>query len=338
MDSEKIYQGIKAIVNSGNYEAAVWALEKMLESFPGHALAHNDLGVLFFNQGDKDRALTHYESAAGLQPENIIFQKNLADFYYVELGRIEEALKIYVNILSAHPKDIETLLITGSICVSLGKFEDAKVFLYRVLEIEPWNTNARELIEKLAEYEKTDLSMKPAEELYRDIQELIKGNDMANAKDKLEELLQVHPDYALAHNDLGVLYDNGGEMDRALEHFRKAVRLEPGNITFLKNLADLYYIELGQLEEALGIYVDILKAHPNDIEILVTIGHACVSLKKFEDARVFYQRALEIEPWNLHAREHLDKLAEYETAAFTQESPAQERGTMNSGDPDPAAD
>ena len=328
MDSDKIYQGIKAIVNSGNYEAAVWALEKMLESFPEHALAHNDLGVLFYNQGDKDRALAHYEAAAGLHPENIIFQKNLADFYYVELGRIEEALKIYVNILSAHPKDIETLLITGSICVSLGKFEDAKVFLYRVLEMEPWNTNAGELIEKVAEYEKNASSVKSAEELYGDIQELINGNDIEHAKDRLEELLQVHPDYALAHNDLGVLYDNRGEMDQALEHFRRAVVLEPENITFLKNLADLYYVELGQLEKALSIYVDILKSHPKDIEILVTIGHVCVSLKKFEDARVFYNRALEIEPWDLHAREHLDKLIEYEKAAFTQESPEQGQETI----------
>jgi Flp pilus assembly protein TadD len=318
MEPDKIYQGIKAIVNTGNYEAAVWALERMLESFPDHALAHNDLGVLFYGQGDKERALEHYEVAARLQPENITFQKNLADFYYVEQGRVEDALKIYVHILSSHPKDIETLLITGNICVSLGKFDDSKVFFYRVLEMEPWNANARELLDKVAEYENKTGSVKSAEEMYRDIQELVNRNDIERAVDRLEELLRIHPGYALAHNDLGVLYNKRGEMNQALEHYKQAVGLEPGNTTFLKNLADLYYVELGQLEDALRIYVDILKFHPSDIEALLIMGHICMSLRKFEDARVFYNRVLEIEPWNPHAREYLDKVTEYDNAAGTE--------------------
>ena len=61
-------------------------------------------------------------------PENINFQKNLADFYCIELGRIEEALKIYVSILTTHPQDIETLLATGQICAALEKPADAKDF------------------------------------------------------------------------------------------------------------------------------------------------------------------------------------------------------------------
>ena len=32
-----------------------------------------------------------------LEPENIDAQKNLADFYYAELGQADEALKIYEN-------------------------------------------------------------------------------------------------------------------------------------------------------------------------------------------------------------------------------------------------
>ena len=38
------------------------------------------------------KALKHYERAVELQPANINFVKNLADFYYVEVGRIEDAL------------------------------------------------------------------------------------------------------------------------------------------------------------------------------------------------------------------------------------------------------
>jgi tetratricopeptide (TPR) repeat protein len=77
----------------------------------------------------------HYEKAVEFQAENITFQKNLADFYYAELGRVEDALAVYVRVLEYQPEDVEVLLIAGHICVALQKFEDAKDFYQRVLEI-----------------------------------------------------------------------------------------------------------------------------------------------------------------------------------------------------------
>ena len=125
------------------------ALERLLESYPNCARAHNDLGVLCYNEGNKDEALQHYEKAAQLQPFNDIFQKNLADFYYVELGRVEEAMELYGKVLGIDPADIEVLFTLGSICVSLEKFKDAKFFYERILELEPWNVDARERLDEL---------------------------------------------------------------------------------------------------------------------------------------------------------------------------------------------
>jgi Flp pilus assembly protein TadD len=118
-------------------------------TFPDFVLAHNDLGVLYYNTGNKDKALMHYEQAARLETGNITFKKNLADFYFVEQNRVEDALKLYVDVLAIEPEDVETLLITGHICVSLHKFDDAKVFYNRVLEIEPWNKDVRQNLETL---------------------------------------------------------------------------------------------------------------------------------------------------------------------------------------------
>ena len=128
-------------------------LEALLESYPDYALAHNDLAALLYNQGENEKAHYHYQQAAELGQENIIFQKNLADFCYVELGLVEKALQIYVKILSIDPQDIETLLIVGHICISLEKFDEAKIFYNRILKIEPDNKNAKEFLEQLEKYE-----------------------------------------------------------------------------------------------------------------------------------------------------------------------------------------
>jgi tetratricopeptide (TPR) repeat protein len=74
----------------------------------------------------------------------LTFQKNLADLCWKKLGRIEDALKIYVDIMAAYPEDIETLLATGKICLSLRQPNDARVFFDRVLKIEPWNAEAHQ--------------------------------------------------------------------------------------------------------------------------------------------------------------------------------------------------
>jgi len=150
---EEDYYKIQQLISRGKINEAKEALEKLLLSDPEFVLAHNDLGVLYFQDGDKDRALKHYKRAVKLQPLNITFIKNLADFYYVEQGRIEDALKLYNKALYLNSKDIETLLIIGHICVSLKKYDDAKVFYNRVLQIDPVNEDARQMLDKLLNHE-----------------------------------------------------------------------------------------------------------------------------------------------------------------------------------------
>jgi len=153
---ENHYKSIQPLIFSSRQKEAGSKLEKLLESYPDFALAHNDLGVLYYKQGNKEKAFSHYKKAAELQPENITFQKNLADFYYVEMGKVEEAMQIYVKVLNANSEDIETLLMLAHICVALEKFDDAKDFYNRMLKIDPGNKDAREFLEKL---EKCQLSV-----------------------------------------------------------------------------------------------------------------------------------------------------------------------------------
>ena len=120
-----------------------------MAKYPHYALAHNDLGVLYYGEGEKEKALEHYEQAVRLERQNPVFQKNLADFYYVEAGRMGEALQIYVKLLETNPTDIETLSILGQICESMKKTDDARVFYNKVLALEPWNMDALERLDGL---------------------------------------------------------------------------------------------------------------------------------------------------------------------------------------------
>jgi tetratricopeptide (TPR) repeat protein len=303
-----MYQEIEPTLNSGQPDTVIQALENLSAVYPDFALAHNDLGVLYYQRGDKANAQAHYERAAELEPDNMTFQKNLADFYFVELNRIQEAMDIYVKVLEANPEDVETLLTAGHISVALQRFDDARDIYNRVLEIELWNADARQFLEALDNPKTKQVSGKSAEKMYQEITPLINSGQPDAAIYALEELLATYPDFALAHNDLGVLYYHQGDKTAAQLHYEHAVRFEPDNMTFQKNLADFYFVELNRVEEAMNMYVKILETHPEDVETLMTAGHISTALQRFDDARTIYERALEIEPWNADARQCLENV------------------------------
>jgi len=47
---------------------------------------------------------------------------------------------------------------------------------------------------------------------------------------------------------------------------------------------------------------------------LVILGHFCLSLEKQDDAKVFFDKVLEVEPWNADAREGLEQIGKEERA------------------------
>ena len=144
-----------------------------------------------------------------------------------------------------------------------------------------------------------------AQDMYAEAARMVSAGSVQAGKDRLAELVKRHPGFALAHNDLGVLAYRAEDNQSALLSYQTATRLEPGNLTFKKNLADLYWKELGRIEDALKIYVDIMAAHPEDVETLLATGKICLSLRQPNDARVFFDRVLKIEPWNVEAHQQL---------------------------------
>ena len=146
---EELYQKAQALVAQGDLDGAVRQLEAILRLSPDYPLAHNDLAVIYYQEGSKEEALFHYEKAAALAPGNSIFQKNLADFYFVEGRDIDGAIAIYLKLLEKEPKNIETLMNLGRICTILERPEEARTFYGKVAQLEPWNRDARECLTTL---------------------------------------------------------------------------------------------------------------------------------------------------------------------------------------------
>jgi Flp pilus assembly protein TadD len=309
---EQLYHQALELANSGKTTEAVRTLEELVLRHPAYAVAHNDLGVLYQQDGDLSRARRHHEEALRLQPANQVFKKNLADLLYIACGETEEAMKLYVNILGSTPRDIETLKAVSRICLEIGQIDNARSFLETILKIEPWNSEALESLAAISNAERT-VPASPAagrstDDMYVEAQQLVQQDRLSEAHSLLEELAHYNNSNALFHNDLGVLRYRLGDVEGARRAYERAVELQPSNSNFCKNLADLYFAELGMIDDAIRIYLDLFRRFPRDVETLAGLGHISVAVGHPNEAKSFYRRALEIEPWNSEIRAALQPL------------------------------
>jgi len=352
IEGRATYERIVTYIREVETEEAIRQIQNFLKIYPEFAQAHNDLAVLHYQAGNGMKALAHYEKAHKLEPSNVTYRKNLADFYFVELDWADDAIQTYLDILKDNPFDVETLNALGTISVQTGRHEQARQYFSRTLQLDVVNSLARQALQQLggglpAPTQSAQISAPPVqtpvlpavqsasarqptatqplqrvpvfqeppqspEQLHRQALELANSGKNSEARRALQELLASHPGYAAGHNDLGVLCQQDGDLVQARRHHEEAHRLQPGNLTFLKNLADLLNIACGDTEEALKMYVKILGGNPRDVETLAAISNICLEAGKVDDARSFLESILKIEPWNSDARESLAAISSRE--------------------------
>lgn len=309
-NDQELYQKAQDQIAEGHLAESAAILEELINRQPFKALYCNDLGVVRYKSGDFASSLACYEKAVQLEPGNTLYARNLADLYFAEMNRADDAIRIYLDLHRENPRDVETLTSLGHICGAVGRPAEAKTFYRRVLELEPWNKEARQALELQQEALISTPSPHPArstEQLVGEARELMQQGQAAEARKLLEQAIELNPRSAMAHNDLGVVAYSLGDVAVAQAAYDQAIRLEPGNLNFVMNLADLYFVAADRPDDAIQMYLELFRQYPRNIEVLTALGRICQAVGRPDEARTFYRRVLEIEPWNREVREALQQ-------------------------------
>jgi Flp pilus assembly protein TadD len=91
--------------------------------------------------------------------------------------------------------------------------------------------------------------MSTPNELYDRALELRDRGDKPGAIELLEQAVKVEPEFALGHGMLAKLYADIAEADKAIEHARRVVELEPDD-TFSYTALSVIYQRCGRIPEA----------------------------------------------------------------------------------------
>ena len=107
--------------------------------------------------------------------------------------------------------------------------------------------------------------------------------------------LELKPDFAEAHNNLGNALQDQGKLDEAVACYRRALELKPDFAEAHNNLGNALK-DQGKLDEAVACYRRALELKPDYAEAHNNLGNAFKDQGKLDEAVACYRRALELKP------------------------------------------
>ncbi len=133
------------------------------------------------------------------------------------------------------------------------------------------------------------------------------SGELAQAESIYRQVLAVEPDHPDALQLLGVIANQAGQPEAAIELIGKSIRLFPNNPYGYNNLGEAYRA-LKRFDEATQAYHQALVLLPAFPEVYNNLGNTCKTLGQRQEAEVHYRKALEVQPDYAEAHNNLGNL------------------------------
>jgi protein O-mannosyl-transferase len=104
-----------------------------------------------------------------------------------------------------------------------------------------------------------------------------------------------NPGCWMAHNNLGIVLFEKGQLDEAIAHYRRTLEMQPNFWDADYNLGSAL-LGKGEVDEAIFYCDKAVAKEPNDPDAQVALANALFQKKRIDDAIVHYQKAVAIRP------------------------------------------
>lgn len=125
-----------------------------------------------------------------------------------------------------------------------------------------------------------------------------------------ERVLELDPEHAAAHINLGTLYYNRQDYNSAEQHYREAVRIDPRYALAHFDLGNVLD-ETGRVAEAIQTYLTALQLAPTYADAHYNLALAYEKMKEPRKALKHWQAYVKLDatgPWSVHARTQIKRI------------------------------
>lgn len=306
-----------------NYKKADDELNELLDGKEMSDVDYFIKGYLSYEQGRENEAVFHIKKALEINPDLIEAKKNLAAIYY-NSGEWEKAIEIWKLLIEKFPEDSDSRLYMAMAYFHLDRLDEAKQQFERLnisIPVEdyslkpislifiPWKDWTEFSVRYQVDYESLmeQKNLKKLKLRGRGPSRLAavflneKALFVLREEGEIEEAVKIlnlayHIDdsaYLVSYN-LGQLYSNMGNAEKAEEFARKAIQQKKDFLEGYDLLGNIYFKQ-EQYREALKEFNRVIEISKDDAQGYYNLGCTYWALKDLNNAENSWKRAVECE-------------------------------------------
>lgn len=317
---------------------ALLEAREAVEQFPEDPGARNLLGRVHQALGDRQSARARYLEAIEVAPADLSAYVNLAGLHWSE--KDAEGARGYLNAaLEQKPDSAIVLASLAEIEADTGNTDGAIEIMRKAVAAEPESAFPQIALGRL----------------------LLQAEDYAGAREALQVAADLEPSNAVPQNLLGIASVREGQLESAIDAFRRAMRVDPETPQYVLNLARaqasagrestgretlqeaydegmraplivsplaMLYVADGDIDDAIELIETVETPNQRDLLVYVLKGDLYMRAQLHADAARQYEAALQAAgDWRIATRLTAARTraglpnAEAELAAYVKEQP-----------------
>lgn len=260
-------------VRTNRLEEGVNLADEVLGEKPDDFRALMVRGEAALKENDLEAARDFFQQSYESRPEHFTATRLIRT--YMKTGDLEQALSICQEWLEAEPDNTYFKKLRASIYEKMGKTDEAQKTYLEYLEEKPEDQFAYKEAIKLK----------------------IKDKSPAQAVRELRQLLKVggRQDNAHLRTLLAGQLEKQEKYDEAVEEYKKALELEPGNAFALKQMG-FCLVRAGRGEEALPHLEEGFRQDPGDFYVRSSLLSLYRKLGREGDGAKFFREVIQANP------------------------------------------
>lgn len=289
--------------------------QKILEHNPKEPDALHLLGMVVYQTGDPQKALTLVNQAIAERPDNPEYYNNLGEVYR-SLKEIDQALSAFHRAILFDPDYATAHNNLAYSLISQKNYDEALNHAEKAVALKPDFVNAHINLGLI--YQRTDRVEEAITQYYAAVEINPKDPRAHNnlgvifqLQGKVKEAIKHYrkavlhkPDYPEGHNNLGVMLQVQEEFEEAIDHYLKAIELMPTYAAAYNNLG-VARLEQGDFEGAMAAHQKSIDLSPQYSEAYNNLGKALQDSGRLEESVEYYRKSLEFNPTDAHTHNNL---------------------------------
>src|SRR5436190_9147297 len=221
-----------ALSEKADLPGAIAEFRKAIALDPKYGRALTNLGSALAKSGDFAEAVDIFNQALTLEPNSLAAHLNLGRALR-EKGDLDGALQHLRQVAAADPDNAGIHYELGQTLRQLGDLAGASASFERAIQIEPelregYYALGIALRQQSAATRKAAIPASgPADDLFSQAQQAAGRGEWNLAREQLAEVLRRDDRHVEAHNLLGFVLGQQGDLPSALAHFERAIALRP---------------------------------------------------------------------------------------------------------------